>query len=341
MIADDTELAGRFTTGDEDAVRTMVHRYGAAVVAAITPSVGPERAESVACDVFAEAQRTPFVPGDEFAPWLSGIAAGHAGAVDERRWVVAKATASIDPAVRGALRSHHLADSAADAEQVEQLPEDLVRHELRLQRRLAHLGDSDDVWNALSERGAWVEVAPNLADRVLVAAGLATVGRGDGSVVDGDGDGIVAAPSRVGRSLRPVLLGIGGAMVVLFVAIIGLSAASGNPAPPNFTVELIPTGVLVEVEGGEITVTERGAGIEIELEAFTLPRRSGGPFYEGRLLLADGREISTGTFAQGDGVTLWGGATLDDALEFTIVANDGDDAASDADVVLKADLPRP
>lgn len=340
MIADDTELAERFNAGDEDAVRELVRRYGAALVASVIPSVGSERAESVACDVFTEAQRTPLAAGDDFAPWLTGIAAAHVGAVDERRWMVAKATGSIEPVARAALRRHHLADSSAGREQSDQLPEEFIREEVRLQRRLAHLGGSDDIWDALSEPDAWVDVAPNLADRVLVASGLATVGQRDGPVVDGDDDAVVP-PSRVGRSLRPVLLGIGGAMVMLLVAIVGLSAASGNPAPANFTVDLIPTGVLAEVEGGEITVTERDAGLEIELEAFTLPRRSGGPFYEGRLLLADGREVSTGTFAQGDGVTLWGGATLDDALEFTVVANDGDDTATDVDVVLKADLPRP
>ncbi len=114
---------------------------------------------------------------------------------------------------------------------------------------------------------------------------------------------------------------------------------AGRRSHPTLTVDLVPTGALLDVEGGEITVTERDAGIEIELEAFTLPRRAGGLFYEGRVVLADGAEISAGTFAEGDGVTLWAGVALRDAVAFRIVLGDTESAAVD-DVVLKADLPR-
>ena len=126
---------------------------------------------------------------------------------------------------------------------------------------------------------------------------------------------------------------------MLLVAIVGLSAASGTPEQPDFTAELIPTGALSDVEGGEITVTERDAGIQIDVEAFTLPRRAGGLYYEGRVVLADGNEISAGTFAQGDGVTLWSGVALDDAVTFRIVVGDIENESVD-DIVLKADLPR-
>ncbi len=149
----------------------------------------------------------------------------------------------------------------------------------------------------------------------------------------------MSGPSRgrwVTRGLRPVLFGLAGAVAVLFVAIVGLSAASGSPEQPDFTVELIPTGALLDVEGGEITVTERDAGIEIDVDAITLPRRAGGLYYEGRVVLADGNEISAGTFAEGDGVTLWGGVALDDAVAFRVVLGDVENGSVD-DVVLKAD----
>lgn len=336
VIEADTELARRLNECDVDAIRALVDRYGVAIAAAVTPAVGREGAQTVAVDVFVDAQRAEFVPGDDFARRLVELAAERAGSVDEQKWALAMATTAVDPDVRLALREHHLGGAM-------ELEGDLARHELRLQRRLAHLGGSADLITLLADPDVWGEPDRHLAERVLAALDAApTAGAlGGDDDVPGEVDEGAEKASPMSRALRPVLLGLGGAVLVLFVAIIALSAASGSPTAPNYTVELTPTGLLADVEGGEITVTERDAGVQIELAAVTLPRRAGGAFYEGRLVLVDGTEVSTGTFTEGVEVTLWGGIALEDAVAFRIVAGVLGDAEPSEEVVLKADLPRP
>jgi len=339
MIAADTELTRRFADGDPEAVRALTGRYGAAVGAAVASSVASDAILDVVTDVFVRGLHDPPEPGSEFGPWLAGLARERAGGFDERAWALAMAVAAVDPAVRPALRDHHLSERPSP------LDDDLARHELRLQRRLGHLGEAEEVVLELAEPNVWNEPGPDLAARVLAATAEPVGADTDDAPPTADStghatpsSGVVPRPGRISRGLRPALIGLGGAVIVLFVAIIGLSAASGTPETANFTVELTPTGALVDVEGGEITVTERSAGIEIALDAVTLPRRAGGLYYEGRVVLDDGREITAGTFAQGDDVTLWVGTSLTEARVFRVVAGDLDDPGA-ADVILKADLP--
>ncbi|MEP4652850.1 MAG: hypothetical protein ABJ314_21935, partial [Ilumatobacter sp.] len=95
---------------------------------------------------------------------------------------------------------------------------------------------------------------------------------------------------------------------------------------------------ILDVDGGEVTVTERDAGLEIELDAPTLPRRAGDQFYEGVLVLQDGTELSAGSFNEGDSVTLTAGVDLDRVEAFNVVTRSiGSDSA---DVVLKLAVPR-
>ena len=108
VIAADTELAQRLESRDPVAIRSLVERYGPAVTASAVSSVGREAACNVAFDVFVAAGQDPLAPGDDFAPWLAGIVAERAGAVDEQRWELAMAISAIDPAARVRLREHHL-----------------------------------------------------------------------------------------------------------------------------------------------------------------------------------------------------------------------------------------
>jgi len=332
VIAADTELARRLHAGDVDAIRELVERYGAALTASLTPAVGRADAQVATVDVFVRARHEDFTPGDDFAPWLIELAGERAGSVDERRWIAATAIGAVDDDVRPALRRYHLEPTA-------ELDDEFASHELRLQRRLTHVGEPAGVGELLGDPVVWFE-PHDLTDDVLTALGVEPE---DEVPVDDDqlDEHAASSPSPVSRALRPVVFGLGGAVLVLFVAIVGLSALSGTPMPPNYTVDLTPTGLFADVEGGEITVTARDAGIEIELDAITLPRRAGGLFYEGRLVLVDGTELSTGTFAEGVEVTLWGGVALEDAVAFRIVAGDVDDTEPSDDVVLKVDLPRP
>lgn len=145
-------------------------------------------------------------------------------------------------------------------------------------------------------------------------------------------------PGRVARSLRPVLLGLAGAVFVLFVAIIALSAASGSPDPIAFTEALTPTGAILDVEGGELTVTERDNGLRLDLDAPTLPRRGGDQYYEGVLVLQDGSEVTAGSFNEGFGVILSVGVALDRVEQFLVVT--GELGSDVVDVVLKLDVPQ-
>ncbi len=112
--------------------------------------------------------------------------------------------------------------------------------------------------------------------------------------------------------------------------------------PSTFDAELVPTGLVPDVEG-TIEVTELDGGLQIELDAPSLPRRVHGAFYEGWLRLADDRLVPVGTFQTGIDVTLFAGIDLDDVTELVIAlgeASPGDGARSGPDdVVLKADLP--
>ena len=294
-------------------------------------------------DVFVQAwlERDHIDPNADFAPWLGGIAAARAGRSSEEVddiWSVAMAIEALGPEGREALRAHHIEN--------EELAEDADRHELRLRRRLAHLGDDATVARALSEPRPWADPDEELAERVrsrLGAGGAAAADSEDLATGSGDSLEFVdpigeVRPGRVARSLRPVLLGLAGAITVLFVAIIALSAASGSPDPIAFTADLTPTGAILDVEGGELSVTERDNGLLLDLNAPTLPRRAGDQYYEGVLVLQDGTELTAGTFNQGFDVTLAGGASLDRVTEFLVVARTL--GSADGDVILKLDVPR-
>ena len=82
MIAADTELAQRLQSDDPAAVRSLVDRYGSAVLVSALPAVGQEAVPDVVLDVFVVAAERPIRPGDDFAPWLAEIVAERAGAID-------------------------------------------------------------------------------------------------------------------------------------------------------------------------------------------------------------------------------------------------------------------
>lgn len=338
VIEADTELAERLIGGELGALDELVERYARPVVALVAARSG---AHPTAVDVFARAwiSRDELTPGDDFSPWIGAIAADGLDDAD-RLWTVASAVGAIDADAAEMLRGHHVEGAL--------LAEGLDRDELRLRRRLAHLGDDTAIIEALSQAIVWTQPPEGLAADVRAAiegpARAAVNSHEVDSSVSAGNDGAApeqaerAEPSRVTRSLRPVLFGLAGAVTVLFVAIIALSAASGSPDPVAFSADLTPTGALTEVEGGELTATVRDAGIEFSLDAPTLPTRTGGRYYEGLLVLRDGTELGVGTFAAAFDITLWGGVALDDVVEFQVVAREVGIEVSD--VVLKLDVPR-
>lgn len=337
VIEQDMLLAASLNDGDVAALDELVRRYGRAVGAVVAEAndVGTDRA----VDVFVRAweRRHDVSAGTDFAPWVGALAARCAGRTigeAETTWATAMAIDAIADDARPGLREVHLGGG--------ELADGADRHELRLRRRLAHLGDDESVASALCDPAPWSDPPADLAETVRAA--LATdAERPDPDLHDGPSDDrarVEAAerPSRVTRSLRPILLGLAGAAAVLFVAIIALSAASGSVDPVAFTADLTPTGAILDVDGGEVSVTQRDSGLEIELDAPTLPRRAGDQFYEGVLVLQDGTEVSAGTFNEGGSVTLTAGVDLDRVETLNVVARlIGSDSA---DIVLKLDVPR-
>ncbi|MFK7918119.1 MAG: hypothetical protein AB8G14_08590 [Ilumatobacter sp.] len=334
VIEADTELAERLISGDLEALDELMVRYARPVAAVVAsrPGEGPTTVE-----VFARVwiTRAQLIPGADFSEWIGTIAAsGFAGA--DAVWSIAAAIGSVDGAALDGLHRHHVDG--------DDLPDELDRHELKLRRRLAQLGADDAIVGALSDPTVWATPDVDVREAVHAAIGVdrssGDQGHGDGNgeaVADDDEVGDAAVSGRVSRSLRPALIGLGGAVAVLFVAIVALSAASGSPDEVAFTAELTPTGAVTEVEGGEITATLRDAGVQLSLDAPTLPRRSGDRYYEGVLVLANGSEVSAGTFTEGFNVTLWGAISLDRVDEFRVVAREL--GADIDDVVLKLDIP--
>lgn len=352
VIEQDTRLAASLAEGDLDALDALVGRYGRAVHAVAGAHRTGDGDDQTAA-VFAQVWhgRSSRRPESDFAPWIGELAATAADRTPadvERTWSLAMAIDAVDAEVRPALRAHHLDAS--------ELAEGADRQELRLRRRLAHLGDDDAVAAALGDPVPWSDPPEDLMEqvraRVASEAGAEAaagplgsdvdqpVGRSDGGWVERSSTEFSPdeRSSRVTRSLRPVLLGLAGAAAVLFVAIVALSAASGSPQPVAFTADLIPTGAIVEVEGGELSVTETDGGLRLDLDVPTLPRRAGNQFYEGVMVLLDGTEVSVGTFNEGFDISLSGGVALDRVESFDVVARDlGNDRAQ---VVLKLDVPR-
>ena len=340
VIDQDTLLAESLIDGDIEALGSLVTRFGRAVESVVASSSDATRSNG-SIDVFVQAwiERETIEPGSDFAPWLGGLAAAAAGrSLDEGNdtWAVAMAIDAVDSDDRPVLRAHHVDGR--------ELPEDADRHERRLRRRLAHLGSEAVVVEALGDPQPWSDPDGDWLEQVRARLGLS--GAADDSEaasgeinhrVPEDPDEL-ERPSRVTRSLRPVLLGLAGAVTVLFVAIVALSAASGSPDPIAFTADLTPTGAILDVEGGELTVTARDNGLQLVLDAPTLPRRAGDQFYEGVLVLQGGAELAVGTFNEGLDVMLSGGVALDRVEEFLVVARElGSDVTA---VVLKLDVPR-
>lgn len=340
VIDQDTRLAESLIAGDFGALDSLIARYGRAVEAVAGGRSHQDGSERTV-EVFARAwlDRERVTPGEDFAPWLAAMAAEVADppAADvSTAWTVAMAIDAVDPSERGSLRAHHV-DGA-------ELPDGAERDELRLRRRLSHLGDDGAVIAALDGAAQWNDPADDLSAQVRLRLGHGTAdrdadgrGAGDAEVGGGERDDHIARPGRVTRSLRPVLLGLAGAVTVLFVAIIALSAASGSPDPIVLTADLTPTGAIADVEGGEVTVTERDHGLRFDLDAPTLPRRAGDQYYEAVLVLQDGSQLAIGTFNEGFAVALSGGVALDRIDEFLVVA--GELGSDDAQVVLKLDVP--
>jgi len=185
----------------------------------------------------------------------------------------------------------------------------------------------------LGDPTLWEEPSDDLGERVVAAV------RSESAV------GAPAVERWAPTWIRPALLGAAAVVVFLFGGIVLFSAISGSEGADEFSAELIPTGLVDDVDGS-IELTSFDSGLRIELDAPSLPRREGDQFYEAWLRTEDGLLIPVGTFHDGERVTLWAGVDRDRVVAFSItreraVPADSVDQRTSGDVVLKADLPAP
>lgn len=305
----DADLAAAVEAADDAAVRALVVRFGPAVQAhAFELCDGDGRAaDELTVRTFAAAPAAAGSYEEErgFAPWLADVLEQTAGR-------------SLDPRDVDRIWTVRLALSdLGDPESP------LADHERqRLERRVDHVLDGDDLDDVLAQR--WVRARPPAE---LLAADV-PVER-------------VPEPSGAtsGRSIRPLALGVGAAFTALVVGIVLLSALSGNPEPVDVTADLVPTGAIDGVEGS-VEITELDAGLRIDLSVPSLPPRPTGSYYEVVLGLDDGSTVRAGTFTEGADLALSAGAPLAGVVDLSVieVAPEDESTAEVGTVVLKLDV---
>lgn len=223
-----------------------------------------------------------------------------------------------------------------------------------------HLGDlfvtevGDDIAALLDDPATWSAPSDGLRDSILAEIRTETVSRRtvdtvphdtvphDGGSDDGGSELAPVVSISRWRSVRSGLIGAAAAIVLLAAGVVAFSAADDPPPQVAFEGELIPTGLVPDVSG-EVAITAFQSGLQIELDAPSLPRRADGAFYEGWLRLDDDRLVPVGTFHEGGDVVLWAGIELDRIVLMTVtleeaVAGASPDQASSGQVVLKVDI---
>ena len=186
----------------------------------------------------------------------------------------------------------------------------------------------------LGDPTMWMETPDDLGTRIVAAV---------------RSEAIIGPPATSGHQrswIRPALLGAAAVVVFMFGGVVLFSAINGSDGTDQFSADLVPTGLIDNVNGGSIEVTSFDSGLRIDLDAPSLPRREGGQFYEAWLRTADGLLVPVGTFHGGDAVTLWAGIERDQIVAFTItreaaVPADSVDQRTSGNVVLKVEIPAP
>ena len=187
-----------------------------------------------------------------------------------------------------------------------------------------------EIHTLLADPELWVEPPADLEDRIVMAIESESAPF-EQPVISGHG-----------RSWSSALLGAAAAVALLFGAVVVFSALDGADNSEVVALDLVPTGLVNDVEG-TVEMTATDSGVRIELEAFGLPRRVDGAYYEAWLLTSSGDLVAVGTFHDGVDVVLWGGVHLSDVEAFSVTqegTGDIDDsgATSSGRVVMKADL---
>lgn len=347
VVQRDADVAVALRARNPQALAILLAEHGDAVFAVALDATGDrERATDAAAGTFTNAwERADDVePGDDFAPWLLDLALEQLGPAGERpraelAWVVVAALRTLDDEVRELVRLRSeeqlsVDDLAARTGIDDAAVADRLR---RADRRIAHhvapLGHDDEgrVTELLATPTIWAEPPAELFDRVTSAV----------PIEPGESGGRRRRP-RLPPWVRPALIGAAVAVLLLVGGVVVLSALSGTVERDTVEASLVPTGEILDVSG-DVTITSFPFGIEVVLDAPSLPPRVDGVFYQAWVGTASGDLVPVGSFERGGQITMTAGVDLDRVTSFVITletpapgADDGQ--ASSDDVVLRADL---
>jgi DNA-directed RNA polymerase specialized sigma24 family protein len=202
---------------------------------------------------------------------------------------------------------------------------------------------ADTVDRLLADPGGWCEPPADLGERVVAA--VISEAHLDPAEIYTSSDLLAAqeAASRHGGGVRSLIVGAVGALIFLLLGIFVLSALGGSDDTDATTIELRPTGRLVDAQGS-IDVADTAAGLVITVDAVTLGDQPPGSLYAAWVVLDDGTVVSAGTFRNGVDVQLVAAVGPGDGEQFVIAlavatTNGSGAGFDDADVILRAPLP--
>ena len=206
--------------------------------------------------------------------------------------------------------------------------------------------DDSVVEPLLADPAGWIEPAEGVEGRTMAA--IVAEAHVDPTEIYTAADLAAARSGASSRTavIRAAILGLVGGLVLLLVVVLALSSTGGSSNGETTTVDLRPTGRILDVDGS-IQVEQVASGLSIRLETSPLPDLSDGGSYQAWVLLDDETIVSAGSFAGGEddvNVELSAAVAEGDGAQFVVVAPASDISPTvgmldDADVIFRAPLP--
>ena len=196
----------------------------------------------------------------------------------------------------------------------------------------------------LAEPSRWVALSDHVEDRI-VASVIAEAHVDPAQIYTAaDLEAARAASTTRSSTVRTALLGLVGGLVVLLAAILLLSALGGGSDDDAVTIDLRPTGRVLDATGS-IDVERLDAGLWVALQTSPLPDLGDGGSYTALVVLDDGTLLPAGSFTGGDDdieVDLWAAVREDVGGQFVIAISANGSVGTvldDSDVIFRAPLP--
>ncbi len=196
----------------------------------------------------------------------------------------------------------------------------------------------------LADPGGWIEPPDGVEDRTVAA--IVAEAHVDPAEIFTAADLAAARSAGSSRStvVRAAVLGLVGGLVLLLLVILTLSSIGGSDSVESTTIDLRPTGRIVDVQG-TIEVEQRTSGISITLSTSALPDLGGNGSYEAWVVLDDGAIVGAGSFAGSEAevdVELSAAVAPGQGEQFVVAASVPSSLAGafdDSDVIFRAPLP--